>query len=174
MRVRRVGKRWEAYHEAGHAVVASLLRIRVNWVCLTPWDPARRGHVCYSGSHRLGAKWCKSNKNKVTADMAGMAAEVLLIEAESGIPNHIAAQIMVKRRAGTSDLRSAAELAADYSEDTPATLVSSRLAECGTGAVQLLSSHWAAVGAVADLLLNKATLNGAMVRRIIRESQTAV
>jgi hypothetical protein len=151
-----------AYHEAGHAVVATQMHRHVSYVDITP--TSEQDGIC-----QMGRSATERVMNRRTWDWLEreikilLAGEIAVVIASGKFPT---ATSML----GIPDVEAAAELGG-YLTDNAETLRSC-LAALGTEVRDMLISPdcWPAVTAVASALIEERRLGARRVRAIIKEA----
>jgi ATP-dependent Zn protease len=146
-----------AFHEAGHAVAAYVLRRRINLVTIVGGD----GHNGRVSLTELAPRHLKRRERDVVIGLAGVPAERRLLGGKHdprGFEND---------RLGV--LKTLRDTAMRRGED-PELLLESRVQAALKEAKSIVNEHWPAVESLADELLRRRTLSGRAVRKLLAES----
>jgi hypothetical protein len=164
--------RYIAYHEAGHAVAAAVLRRRLESVSIVPQGDTGGVTILHrprlppgTGSASMSwlsvVRYSQARRDELVATLAGPVAS------------------RVYARAGTtlgadSDVEEAAKLARflcpkTMTRDEAEREMNDTLSRAQTIATLLVRGYWPAVRTVAGVLLTESTMSGRRVRAIVRE-----
>ena len=148
-----------AYHVAGHAVAAYILRQRFSKVSIVD-DADNLGHLAHGGPHSKGfhPEWDDSPRTRTQAEkeimvyFAGAAAEKILTGTDP---------------IESSDLTVAVGLTFALTASLEETLAYLRWLQVRTKELLAVPHHWAAVGALAQELLARGEVSYRKARRVI-------
>jgi hypothetical protein len=166
-----------AYHEAVHAVAAYAYDVPIEEVSLEEGRAEESGALPYSGSVLMG-HLILTEYSRLSIDLSGEALEALQVAAMHQVEIHLAGMVAAQLYqddpndggplqdiAQVFDLLGvllgvpASEVPADEEDPLLRTLVESTQ--------YLIKSHWQAVKALAETLLERTTLTGNEARQII-------
>jgi ATP-dependent Zn protease len=146
-----------AFHEAGHAVAAYVLRRRINLVTIVGGD----GHNGRVSLTELAPRHLKRRERDAIIGLAGVPAERRLLGGKHD------------RRGFENDRLGVLELLEDIAVrrgENPELVLESRISDALEEAKRIVNDHWPAVESLADQLLRRRTLSGRAARKLLGES----
>lgn len=148
-----------AYHEAGHAVAAYLLRRRFDWISIQS-DEHFLGYVTFTAIESLGANGRGGRRARALAER-----EIMI-----DLAGNIAERIFTGRHdwmRATVDIRNINEVALRFCADAEEAQAFIRWLTIRTRNLLSRTRNWAAVSALADALLHEGKLSYPAARPII-------